>query len=246
MRSWSHSIRPLSTIYRLLAARSAAGSLAALGILLLCAWGGHITPPMPALAAGPAPSVQSMEDATSAPMFLPVVYGRSVSEVVSRAGLVVTSGALSAYPLERLPFGWYADYAVREAPARPGGVEYMQTILVRPEEYPPDWDLIRRAQANSGSIWKVGNEPECIYRACARGGVRRHLPRGLHVPQGVDPLPGWPSALSYSLRPCAWSGSTALGLPTRPASARRCPSTSGTSITSCCRKALMTMAAAFP
>jgi hypothetical protein len=189
MRSWLCSIRLPSALFCSPAAYRAAGFLAVTGALLLCAWGGRGGPAMPALAAGPPPPLRSVDGGAAASVFVPAVYGRSIPEVVSRAGLVVTSGALSSYPLERLPFGWYADYAVREAPARPGGVEYMQTILVRPEKYPPDWDLLRRAaEANPGAIWKVGNEPECIYQGMRTPEAYADIYHEVHTfLKGVDP-----------------------------------------------------------
>ena len=66
--------------------------------------------------------------------------------------------------MERLPFGWYADWTFRRDPARPGGVEYVQ-ILPVDQRYPPNWEAVREAVwANKGALWIVGNEPECVHQ----------------------------------------------------------------------------------
>lgn len=84
-----------------------------------------------------------------------------------RFGLAFNSGfgALSEYPLEQLPFGWYADWRVQVDPAQPAGIEFVQTIRVGPNAYPPDWEQIAAAiAANPGATWLIGNEPECVYQ----------------------------------------------------------------------------------
>jgi hypothetical protein len=86
--------------------------------------------------------------------------------ILDRFGLgFLGYGPLTSYPLERVPFGWYSDWSFAESPARPGGVEYVQLIRVREGSYPPNWDAVARAaRANPGSLWIIGNEPECIWQ----------------------------------------------------------------------------------
>ena len=74
-------------------------------------------------------------------------------------------GPLSSYPLKRLPFGWYLDWNYQRNPQRPNGIEYVQMLPVDAKHYPPVWTQVRAAvRANSGALWIIGNEPECIYQ----------------------------------------------------------------------------------
>jgi hypothetical protein len=88
-------------------------------------------------------------------------------QTLARFGLAIhlTLGKLEDYPLERLPFGWYSDWKYNPSAPRPNGAEYVQMIPVDSMRYPPNWDKVREAiLANPGSLWIIGNEPECIYQ----------------------------------------------------------------------------------
>jgi hypothetical protein len=76
------------------------------------------------------------------------------------AGAPSFPGSILDFPaVEQLGLGWYADWTVQRDPPRPGGIEFAQLLSTRP--WPPDWDAIREvAQANPGSLWLIGNEPE--------------------------------------------------------------------------------------
>ncbi len=116
---------------------------------------------VPAIATAPPPSPT------------PTFFTENESPAASlystreRLGLAFNPGfgALSEYPLERLPFGWYSDWRVREYPEQPDGIEFVQLVRVSKSQYPPDWERLAAAiAANPGAIWLIGNEPECIYQ----------------------------------------------------------------------------------
>jgi hypothetical protein len=75
--------------------------------------------------------------------------------------VAIQYGAISSYDVGRLRLGWYLDYALRERPARPNGLQYAQMIRVAAESYPPSWEFLGRAvDANRGALWLIGNEPD--------------------------------------------------------------------------------------
>jgi len=81
---------------------------------------------------------------------------------------VAVCGALPPahdYPLDDLPFGWFSDWSFRIEPNSPNGAEYVQLVPVREGPYPPDWEELREAVLhNKGSLWIIGNEPECVHQ----------------------------------------------------------------------------------
>ena len=78
-------------------------------------------------------------------------------------GLVNSHGDVTAYDIADWGIGWYSDWSRRESPPRPSGMEYVQ--MVRVSSYPPDWQNLSAAiLSNPGSLWIVGNEPECVYQ----------------------------------------------------------------------------------
>lgn len=114
-------------------------------------------------------------------LYLPLVAD-GMPSLAARLGYSVTNGPLTRYPaLPELRAGWYIDWAVRKAPARPAAIEYVQVIRVHqrlacgarhhsdrvacpyaePLDYLffPDADTITAAaQSNPGALWLVGNE----------------------------------------------------------------------------------------
>ena len=82
----------------------------------------------------------------------------------SRFGVGVSPayGDIGDYAVEELHIGWYSDWSSNIAPERPGGLDYAQLIRVSPSAYPPNWAAVAAiTAANPGSLWIVGNEPEC-------------------------------------------------------------------------------------
>jgi len=82
-----------------------------------------------------------------------------------RIGFNVASyrGLITDYDLSDLRAGWYCDYAFQASPARPFGMEYVQMVRTK---VPPNaglWASLGNAVvANPGSLWLIGNEPDCI------------------------------------------------------------------------------------
>jgi hypothetical protein len=72
---------------------------------------------------------------------------------------------MDQYDVGRLGAGWYVDWRVDPDPPRPNGVEFAQMIRVPGGSYVPDMDTIRSAaDANPGSLWIIGNEPDVIWQ----------------------------------------------------------------------------------
>ena len=127
------------------------GAARRIGVVLVC------------LAAMLAMGNLTVADERDATLRLPLVARHaSAPYPVNRVGVgFLGYGALEDYPLEQVPFGWYSDYSYRTAPQRPNGVAYVQLLPVG-SGYPPDWARVEEAvRANPGSVWIIGNEPEC-------------------------------------------------------------------------------------
>ena len=76
-------------------------------------------------------------------------------------GVARQYGDITSYDTSVLNIGWYMDWGYRSDPARPGGIDYAQLVTTRPSAFPPDWTALGAAvQANPGSMWFIGNEPD--------------------------------------------------------------------------------------
>jgi len=71
------------------------------------------------------------------------------------------------YDVAQLCGGWYHDWGNTLHPARPAGIEYVQSLRVGPKFFNPDnpeaypWQsLYSQIDANPGSVWQIGNEPD--------------------------------------------------------------------------------------
>jgi hypothetical protein len=81
------------------------------------------------------------------------------------AGLQPKFGAITDYDVASLHIGWYSDWTVKLNPPRPNGVEYAQLIWVTDGTFTPSLgQLGPMVDANPGSLWMIGNEPECIWQ----------------------------------------------------------------------------------
>ena len=86
-------------------------------------------------------------------------------------GVARQYGDVTDYDVAGLRVGWYMDWSYSAAPARPGGIAYMQLVRTLPDGSPPDWASLEAAvRANPGAWWLVGNEPD------ARPGVMDSQP----------------------------------------------------------------------
>lgn len=128
------------------------------------------TPSPEPLVPTPVGRTSSMEtdqdvSATSLPLVsLPAVppQGRERFGVGVPLG---SAGSIADYAVERLGIGWYLNWWVEVSPPRPERVAFWQMIRVSEKGYQPDPATIRAAaEANPGSMWLVGNEPDVTWQ----------------------------------------------------------------------------------
>jgi len=104
----------------------------------------------------------SAEDAAEAGLYL------ECPEENWRFGVcvVAANGPVSQYDVSVLRAGWYLDFTWRLNPDRPWGMEYVQMLRVGGVTFPSGagwWNALENAVlANPGSLWLIGNEPDCI------------------------------------------------------------------------------------
>ena len=80
-------------------------------------------------------------------------------------GAATDAGGITDYEVERLGIGWYLNWGVAVDPARPGGAAFWQMVRLSEKGHYPQADTIRAAAAaNPGSVWLIGNEPDCIWQ----------------------------------------------------------------------------------
>lgn len=79
--------------------------------------------------------------------------------------VVRQEGTIEDYDVGQLHGGWYYDVATSLNPSRPAGMEYVQTIRVFRGTYSPDLATLGAiVDNNPGSVWLIGNEPDCIWQ----------------------------------------------------------------------------------
>jgi len=77
-------------------------------------------------------------------------------------GVATRYGDIGEYDIASWNLGWYSDWSMRYEPPEPWGIEYVQLVPIPP--YPPNWEHLGAMLAhNPGSLWIVGNEPECPF-----------------------------------------------------------------------------------
>lgn len=133
-----------------------------------------VTTPTEAAMATPAVTVMTPAQAptptaTEAPQVTPTSQGSEGSSALwlgrPRWGIGVASGPISRYDVEPLHLGWYLDWGARANPPRPGGVAYAQMVWLGEHILRPNAEEIAAiAQANPGSLWLMGNEPDVIWQ----------------------------------------------------------------------------------
>lgn len=82
---------------------------------------------------------------------------------------VAVAGWIGDYDVGQLHAGWYHNFAISAIPPRPAQMWYAQTIRIS-DEGPyadkacstcPEWNTLKLVvQANPGSLWLIGNEPD--------------------------------------------------------------------------------------
>ncbi len=81
-------------------------------------------------------------------------------------GLQPDFGAITDYDVASLRVAWYSDWGVSLNPPRPNGIDYAQLIWVSQGTFSPSLaQLGPMVDANPGSVWMIGNEPECIWQS---------------------------------------------------------------------------------
>jgi len=93
--------------------------------------------------------------------------GPLYSRAAERFGVAVRRelGQITDYDVRTLNIGWYSDWYASVNPPRPGGVEYAQLLWVTEGLIsPPRAEIQTIVMANPGSLWLIGNEPECIHQ----------------------------------------------------------------------------------
>ena len=82
-------------------------------------------------------------------------------------------GTIADYDVASLHIAWYSDWGASLHPLRPGSIEYAQLIWVAEGniQHPETGETLQEldplgpfVDANPGSLWMIGNEPECIHQ----------------------------------------------------------------------------------
>jgi hypothetical protein len=114
-----------------------------------------------AWAAPLPPSVAVTTPLTAAP----VETGRGAACPNCRIGAAECQNPVVSYTISSLGLGWYLNWGTMASPPSPGGMEYVQMVRVSGSGYSPSGStLADLLAANPGSLWLVGNEPDCIYQ----------------------------------------------------------------------------------
>ena len=75
--------------------------------------------------------------------------------------MAVASGTVDAYAWGNDLPGWYLNWRVDQAPARPKGIKFAQMVRLREDGFFPEPAVITAtARLNPGSLWLIGNEPD--------------------------------------------------------------------------------------
>jgi hypothetical protein len=114
------------------------------------------TPRAASAAAGsPAPATAASASAGSEPPQAPSGSARA------RVGVALAAGQITDYDWGDGKPGWYLNWHVIENPPPVAGMRFVQMVRLQGDGFYPDLTVIRRAvQANLGSLWLIGNEPD--------------------------------------------------------------------------------------
>jgi hypothetical protein len=107
----------------------------------------------------------------------------------SRWGIGAATAPISRYDIADLSLGWYLDWRATLAPPKPGGIEYVQMVRLKSGDLDPnEATLAQIAQANPGSIWMIGNEPDVKWQDNVEPAAYAKLyQRAFAVIKRVDP-----------------------------------------------------------
>jgi hypothetical protein len=106
-----------------------------------------------------------------------------------RWGIGVSTGPITRYDVAPLRLGWYLNWRATAEPARPGGVDYAQMVRVKGGTLRPETEMIATiAQANPGSLWLIGNEPDVKWQDNVEPSVYASLYQEAYTAiKGADP-----------------------------------------------------------
>ena len=81
-----------------------------------------------------------------------------------RLGFGVTQG-IENYDVSPLKAGWYVNWGTAPQAAHPAGLDFAQIIRTSNSGYSPSGNaLLAAIDRNPGSLWLIGNEPDCPYQ----------------------------------------------------------------------------------
>ena len=87
----------------------------------------------------------------------------ATTDTVCRFGITSPSGS-EGYDIGSIGVGSYLDWGAVSTPSLPEGVEYIRVLRLRDDLYPNTLaNLTAWVEANPGSVWLVGNEPDTTY-----------------------------------------------------------------------------------
>jgi hypothetical protein len=85
------------------------------------------------------------------------------TDTVCRFGITSVYGS-EGYDVESLGVGSYLDWGAVNNPTLPEGVEYIRVLRLRDDLYSNTRDNVAAwVEANPGSVWIIGNEPDTTY-----------------------------------------------------------------------------------
>jgi hypothetical protein len=112
---------------------------------------------LPTAAASATPTVGEQPSTTVTPHADGLLTGSNRA----RVGAALALGKLTDYDWDGAEPGWYLNWQVDPQPSRVGRARFAQMVRVNEGGFYPPLDTIRRAaQANPGSLWLIGNEPD--------------------------------------------------------------------------------------
>jgi hypothetical protein len=89
-------------------------------------------------------------------------FGIGFARQVETSQGVYEPQSLSSYHVEQLRMGWYSDWSISADPGMPADVDLEYVQLFEVSQPDPDWAALQAAVvARPGSLWILGNEPEC-------------------------------------------------------------------------------------
>jgi|GEM_PF-443184 len=102
---------------------------------------------------------------------------------------------INQYDVAALNLGWYVDWQSTQSPRPPAGLEYVQTIRLKQGDTdgwvlvsPSPAQLTATVQANPGSLWLIGNEPDSPYQDDIVPRAYAHAYHDLYyLIKGLDP-----------------------------------------------------------